>query len=52
MVAFLLVFVIAMNISSLLTYKESIGMVLIKKFSGNSTMADVVRKTAGLLDKV
>jgi hypothetical protein len=50
-VAFFLVFVVAMNISSLLTYKESIGMVLIKKFSGNSAMADVVRKTAGLLDK-
>jgi len=50
-IAFLLVFVIAMNTSNLLTYKESIGMVLIKKFSGNSAMADVVRKTAGLLDK-
>ncbi len=50
-VAFLLVFVVAMNISTLLTYKESIGMVLIKKFSGNSAMADVVRKTAGILDR-
>jgi hypothetical protein len=50
-IAFLGVFVVAMNISNLLTYKESIGMVLVKKFSESPAMADVVRKTAGLLDK-
>ena len=50
-VFFFLIFVVAMNISSLLTYKESMGIVVMKKFKDNPKIVRVVTRTAMFLDK-
>jgi hypothetical protein len=50
-ILFLLVFLIAMNVSGLLTYKESIGITVMKKFKENPQTVGFVTKAAILLDK-
>ncbi|HMH32158.1 MAG TPA: hypothetical protein VK543_03960 [Puia sp.] len=50
-VLFFLIFVVVMNISNLLTYKESMGIVVMKKFRDNPKIVRFVTRTAMLLDK-
>ncbi len=48
---FFIVFVFAMNFSSLLSYKENLGIAIIKKFKDNPSAVKIITRIASSLDK-